>query len=175
MGTKTTKSIQMGDAIYFEILDFLHREAALLDDGRFRDWLALMDPDVRYTMPIRTTRERVHGDGFVEEMYFFDENYASLKKRVDRLETEYAWGEDPPSRTRRFIDNVRIEQMSDAEFFVRSYFLLMRSRGNNPAYSMLTGVREDTLVKREDSFRLKKRKILIDQATLGMENLGVFF
>ncbi len=35
---------------------FMFREAELLDGGQFREWLGLLDPDIRYVVPVRTTR-----------------------------------------------------------------------------------------------------------------------
>nr|WP_286201656.1 aromatic-ring-hydroxylating dioxygenase subunit beta [Mycobacterium gallinarum] len=34
----------------------MFREAELLDGGQFREWLGLLDPDIRYVVPVRTTR-----------------------------------------------------------------------------------------------------------------------
>ena len=36
------------------------------------------------------------------------EDWPSLKARVARLEHEYAWAENPPSRTRRFVTNIMV-------------------------------------------------------------------
>ena len=36
-----------------EITDFLYREAELLDERRYSEWLDLLADDVRYWMPIR--------------------------------------------------------------------------------------------------------------------------
>jgi 3-phenylpropionate/cinnamic acid dioxygenase small subunit len=36
-----------------EIEDFLYREADLLDERRYDEWLALLAEDVRYWMPMR--------------------------------------------------------------------------------------------------------------------------
>ncbi|PTQ55803.1 MAG: Aromatic-ring-hydroxylating dioxygenase, beta subunit [Candidatus Carbobacillus altaicus] len=174
MTQKTQANISLGDPTYLKLQGFLQEEAYLLDQGAFREWLNLLDPEVRYVMPIRTTRERVHGSGLVDQMVFFDENYASLKKRIDRLDTEYAWGEDPPSRTRRFIDNIRIKQLDERTYEVRSYFLVLRSRGNVPDYQILSGQKVDTIVVYDDGCKLKHRLIYPDQATLGVENLGIF-
>ncbi|GAB7054345.1 MULTISPECIES: 3-phenylpropionate/cinnamic acid dioxygenase subunit beta [Paenibacillus] len=168
-------SIKIGNPVYFEILEFMQAEAEVLDSGDFRKWLDMLDQEIKYVMPVRTTRERIHGEGFIGNMNHFEENYASLKKRVERVETEFAWAEDPPSRTRRFITNVRIEQSAEDEFKVKSYLLLTRSRGNESDYNLITCVRNDTLTRTGQECKLKTREILIDQTTLGMDNLGVFF
>jgi 3-phenylpropionate/cinnamic acid dioxygenase small subunit len=36
-----------------EIAEFLYREAELLDERRYDDWLALLSDDIRYWMPMR--------------------------------------------------------------------------------------------------------------------------
>ena len=39
-----------------EIEDFLYREAELLDDRRYEEWLDLLTDDVSYFMPMRRRR-----------------------------------------------------------------------------------------------------------------------
>ena len=95
---------------YWEVYGFLMHEAQLLDEHREREWLdSCCAEEVTYLMPVRETRERGAGDGFSDEMFYFEEDRGSLELRVRRLETEYAWAEDPPSRTRHFVTNVRAE------------------------------------------------------------------
>ena len=43
-----------------EVEQFLYREARLLDDRRFREWLELFTGDVRYWMAGRTNRYPKH-------------------------------------------------------------------------------------------------------------------
>src|SRR5438128_1185353 len=49
-----------------DIEQFLYEEAALIDDGRFHEWLDLFTDDVRYWMPIRETLQ-AHPDGLHPE------------------------------------------------------------------------------------------------------------
>ena len=53
-----------GGALYGEVLEFLYREAELLDSNRYSDWLALFADDVLYEMPVRTTQYMSKGPGF---------------------------------------------------------------------------------------------------------------
>jgi 3-phenylpropionate/cinnamic acid dioxygenase small subunit len=39
-----------------EVEQFLYREARLLDERRFHEWLLLFTEDVRYWMPVRSNR-----------------------------------------------------------------------------------------------------------------------
>ena len=107
-------------------------EAALLDDGKFHEWLGILAEDVHYWMPTRynrTRREREHEFSKPNEIAFFDEDKSSLAMRVKRLDTGMAWAEDPPSRTRHLVTNVQVRQRSAAdEYDVTSSFLLYRTR-----------------------------------------------
>ncbi len=52
------KAVSPSPQVRDEILDLLHREAELLDEGRLDEWLDLLTDDVTYQMPVRMTRER---------------------------------------------------------------------------------------------------------------------
>lgn len=170
-----TASCAPGSSIYAEIVEFLYREAELLDDNQFAEWLNILTEDIHYVMPVRTTQFRAKGDGF-QDVAFFEENYVSLRTRVKRLETEFAWAETPPSRTRHFITNVLAEPAEKAgEFLVRSSFMVARTRSEQ-GYQLFTGRRQDVL-RRSDNGDLKvaERRILIDQTVLSGSNLSIFF
>ncbi len=160
---------------YWEVYSFLMHEAELLDERRERDWLNLFTEDAEYLMPVRVNRERAEGEGFSEEAYYFEETRGSLELRVRRLETEYAWAEDPPSRTRHFVTNVRVaEGDEEDEVAVRSNLLLYRSRGSDPRHDLISAERKDVLRKEDGRWRLRKRVILLDHHVLETHNLSVF-
>ncbi len=160
---------------YWEVYSFLMREAELLDDGHHREWLGLFTDDVVYRMPVRETREKGAGDGFVEDMGHFEETRGSLELRVSRLETEYAWAEDPPSRTRHFVTNVRVAPGEEEdEVSVKSNLLLYRSQGSDPHYDVLSAERRDLLRREEGRWKLSRRVILLDHAVVTTHNLAVF-
>jgi 3-phenylpropionate/cinnamic acid dioxygenase small subunit len=164
-----------GTALYGEIVEFLYREADLLDSSRFSDWLALLAADIHYIMPVRTTQFLSSGAGF-QEVAFFDDNLQSLRTRVRRLETDSAWAETPPSRTRHFVSNVLAAPGSVAgEYAITLNFIVSRSRGDQ-GYQFFTGRREDTL-RREASGKLQiaRRRILVDQTVITATNLSILF
>ena len=82
---------------------FLFLEAELLDRRNFADWLEIVSPEIEYKVPVRTTRNAGEGDGFSESAFFLNEDYGSLQLRITRLRSEYAWAENPPTRTRRLF------------------------------------------------------------------------
>lgn len=154
---------------------FLYREAALLDRYHYREWLNLLSQDVQYRAPIRTSREAAHSPGFSEDGFHFEETWGRLDQRVRRLETEYAWAEDPPSRVRRFVTNVLVDPESRPdEVRVTSYLLLTRARLEDVQSHFLSAERQDVLRDEGDGYRLLDRLILLDHTIVPTPNLGIF-
>ncbi len=161
---------------YWEVYSFLMHEAELLDEHRVREWLDLFTDDAQYLMPVRVNRERGAGSGFDESSSYFEETRGSLELRVRRLETEYAWAEDPPSRTRHFVSNIRVaEGEEEDEITVKSNLLLYRSQGSDPSHDLLSEERRDVLRREEGQWKLRKRVILLDHSVVTTHNLAIFF
>lgn len=168
------------EQLYQEVVDFLYKEAELLDEGRYREWLGMLTDDIRYQVPIRVTRERESGaavPGVVEDMFHLDEDFASLEMRILRIETGFAWAEDPPSRLRHFVTNVRVGEFrgTENEVDVRSNVLLFRNRWDRPEYDLLSCERFDVLRRVNGVWKLARRKVLLDTAVVPTLNLSFFF
>jgi phthalate 3,4-dioxygenase subunit beta len=160
---------------YVEVQQWFTREAELLDQRDLRGWLALLDPEIRYRMPVPvTTERRSAGHVPLGAMDHFDEDFYSLEKRVSRLEGTHAWTEDPPSRTRRFVTNVRVTMLESGDVEAHSYLLLYRSRGDVRPADLLSAERTDRLRRRADGWSLLARHVTVDDAVLRMQNLAVF-
>jgi ethylbenzene dioxygenase beta subunit len=158
-----------------EVAEFFYREAELLDSHSLEEWLELLTEDIAYEMPLRLTRERGQSD-ISSQMGHFSEDRRSLELRVKRLGTDFGWAENPPSRTRRFISNIRVENTPNPnEVKARSYFLLYRSRGSSVEADLISGERQDLLRKLDGRWKLASRLIIADQAVLGTRNLAIFF
>ena len=180
----------MRDEIIREIEQFLYREARLLDDRKFHEWLELLTDDIRYWMPVRSNRYPViskaisilDGSRYEEdelskegELAILDEDKDSLTRRVDRLDTGMAWAEDPPSRTRHFVSNVELEPgATDSELKVYSNFIMYRTRGETEQ-DFYVGRREDILRKEGGQWKVAYRKIVLDQTVLLAKNVSNFF
>ena len=128
-------------------------------------------------MPIRrTTQAREVDLEFTKPggMAFFDDNKEILTMRIQRLAVGRAWAEDPPSRTRRLITNLRVEKIEEDELTVHSNFQLYRTRLNSEEDSWL-GRREDVLRRTESGFLLAQRHIYLEQTVILSQNLSSLF
>lgn len=125
-------------------------------------------------MPVRVTAAHTLAASFSPGMDHFREDRYSLEKRVQRFETEHAWTEDPPSRTRRFVTNVRVAEAAGGELQAKSYLLLFRSRGDVRAPDWLSAERVDLLRRVGGRLRLAERLVTVDESVLRTQNLAVF-
>jgi 3-phenylpropionate/cinnamic acid dioxygenase small subunit len=172
---KALPSLPFDDPRHLQAHQFLVDEAYLLDAQEYEVWLETLTDDVRYVMPVRVTTARGAGFDTSPGMAHFDEDKYSLSQRVARMGTEHVWAEDPPSRLRHFITNVRTFASHDAEHLVvESAELLFRSRGDVNESALVSCGREDLLRWCDDRWKLARRRIIADESVLRMQNLAVF-
>jgi 3-phenylpropionate/cinnamic acid dioxygenase small subunit len=180
----------MSQDVLREIELFLYREAQLLDDRCFHDWLALFTDDVHYWMAARTNRypksskairvldesRQVEGDlPKPDELAIIDDDKVTLGRRIARLDTGFAWGEDPPSRTRHLITNIIVESGDTAtELRVSSNFMVYRNRAETEQ-EFYVGTRQDILRRIDGTLRIARRRIILDQNVLLVKNVSIFF
>jgi 3-phenylpropionate/cinnamic acid dioxygenase small subunit len=161
-----------------EVEQFLYFEATLLDDRNFSDWYRLFAEDVHYWMPNRMNRlmhESEHEKTTEREMGIFDDNKRSLGWRVAQILTRKHWAEDPPSRARHLVTNIRIEPTTTGnEYAVRSNFLVYRNRLEDEV-DFWVGERHD-LLRRLDvhAWQIARRTIILDQNVVLSKNLSIF-
>lgn len=160
-----------------QLEQFYYDEAAALDERRYSDWVTLFTDDAHYFVPIRRTRTVDELDKeFTNpgDMAYYDDDKAMLEARVRKLETGYSWSEDPPSRTRHCISNVRLIKEDSGELTVESNFMLYRTRLNSEE-DLWVGMRRDQLRRENGSFVVADRKVFLDQTVILSRNLSNFF
>jgi 3-phenylpropionate/cinnamic acid dioxygenase small subunit len=166
-----------------EIGDFLYREAELLDERRYEEWLALLSDDIRYWMPMR--RNVKTGDEAREftrsgtDINWFDEGKETLSRRVKQIRTGIHWAEEPVSRISHLVTNIQLLEANPSiagaqEVAVKCRFLIYRNRVETET-DILVGKREDLLRREGDDWRIARRKIILDQNVLLSKNLTFFF
>ncbi len=169
--------VAIGTPLYNEVLEFLYDEAELLDSLQLAAWFELLTEDIEYNVPLRLTKPFRKQDGTViRTVQHMHDSYGSLMLRVRRItDTKSAWGEDPPSRTRRMVSNVRVYRTDKAnEYKVQSYLLVTRGRFDFDYFDVIPCERHDVIRKVGSRLMLARREIIIDQTVIGTPNLGIF-
>jgi 3-phenylpropionate/cinnamic acid dioxygenase small subunit len=148
-------------------------EAALLDQDRLEEWLDLFADEVRYFAPVRAELGRANEDlarGL--RLSIFDDNKDGLKLRVARIRSGAAHADEPPSRVRHFVANVRVLRYDRATATVASNFIVFKSRHWRDE-TLFVGRREDRWIGGPGSWKIVERLIVLDHNIL--ENLTVLF
>ena len=140
--------------------EFLYEEAALLDEWRLDEWLALFTPDARYVVP--TTD--LPAPDLQTDHVFIDDDFPRLRGRVARLLSRHAHREYPSSRTRRLVTNVRVTDVDGDALSVSASFAVYRFRSGQAA--PYVGRYEYVLVRTSDGFRIRSRRAVLDQESL---------
>ncbi len=162
-----------------EVEQFLYHEAALLDERRYEEWINLMADDIHYFMPIR--RNVKFGEWEYEnsdpasEISWFDEGKDILEGRVRQLMTGVHWAEEPVSRIRHIISNVRVLEVQGDEIVTSDNFFVWHNRLLEEV-NLFAG-RRDNVLRRdpETGFKVAKRTILLDQSVLLAKVVTFFF
>lgn len=172
---RTGRSLGFGDERHLLAHNWLVDETYLFDAQAYSDWLETLAEDIHYLMPVRVTTALAAGYDTAPGMAHFDEDKYSLSRRVARFLTEHAWTEDPPSRLRHHLSNVRTFATVDPDHLVvESATLLFRSRGDVREGAFLSAGREDLLRRERGQWRLARRTIYVDESVIRMQNLAVF-
>ena len=141
------------------VAQFLYDEAALLDESRLDEWLALFHPEAaKYLIPSPEDLS----DYPATTLHLVHDSMTTLAGRVTRLKSKHAHAESPRSRTRRQITNVRVWQ-GPGDLFVRSVLDVIRVRGG--VVDRYVGVYEHQLLPTDGAdtrWLIGRRRVLID-------------
>jgi 3-phenylpropionate/cinnamic acid dioxygenase small subunit len=195
----------VGERTIREIEQFLYREARLLDERRFGEWLDLFTEDLRYSMSTRGNyypssskavavldpAHRPNDDrDDADALAVLDETKATLAGRVARLGTGMAWAEDPPSRTRHMITNLEIANLETANVAIANpetgsadaaaeveirCNFIVYKSRSDTEQDFYVGARRDRLRRVDGAWKIARRRLTLDQNVLLAKNISIFF
>jgi 3-phenylpropionate/cinnamic acid dioxygenase small subunit len=134
--------------------DFIVDEARLLDERRFRDWMALFADDGIYWVPSVPEQK----SPFDQASLFYDDREL-MKTRIERLEHPRIHVQTPPSRTAHLVGNVIIEQTDDGrgEFLIGSTLIMAEYRDD--AQRIFAGRQRHLLRRDGGTFRIVQKRV----------------
>jgi benzoate/toluate 1,2-dioxygenase beta subunit len=91
-----------------DIRSFLYREARLLDDEQWDEWVECYAPSARYWMPAWDDDDQLITDPEREISLIFYPSRQGLEDRVFRIKTERSSATMPDTRTSHNISNVEV-------------------------------------------------------------------
>ncbi len=154
-------------AVRDEFRRLVEREARLLDQLRYDDWLAMYSAECVYWVP--STPDG--GDPRCEIAVMFDDR-RRLEDRIYRLRTGFAWSQAPQSRTVRLITNVEVfATAQDDARMLRSNFLI--SEFWDKETRMLIGWAGHRVVRSGDAWKIAAKQVNLLECDQAIRNLSI--
>lgn len=111
-----------------DLIDFVVKEAQLLDAKRFEEWNALFTDDAFYWVPL--VPDQPDGVNHTSHLY---EDKLLRDLRIERLKSPRAFSQQPPSRCHHLLQTPTVESFDEAanRYVVRSEFHYTETQGDD--------------------------------------------
>ena len=154
-------------AVRDEFRRLLEREARLLDQFRYEDWLAMYAAECVYWVPSTPNA----GDPRREIAVMFDDR-RRLEDRIYRLRTGFAWSQAPQSRTARLVTNVEVfATANNGARMLRSNFLI--SEFWDKEMRTLAGWAAHRVVRSGDAWTIAAKQINLLECDQAIRNPSI--
>lgn len=149
------------------LIDFVYREARLIDEKRFDAWYELFAEDGLYWVPL------VHGqeDGLNHASLMYEDRLL-LKLRIERLKQPRAYSQQPESRCQHVLQRPEIETSDAAGYRLRTPFFYAEARGDEQL--VLTGVVRHHLVDDNGALLLREKRIDLLNCDAALPSVQLF-
>jgi p-cumate 2,3-dioxygenase beta subunit len=143
-----------------EVEDLLYQEAALLDAWQLEEWLELLTEDAIYQVPPTDVPE---GDSR-NTLFIISDDAVRIRSRVKQLMGKAAWAENPHSRTRRMISNVRVLGAEGENILATANFAVHRMRYES--VDTYIGHYQYKLIRQGELLKIRERRVILDNEAL---------
>jgi benzoate/toluate 1,2-dioxygenase beta subunit len=152
-----------------EVEQFLYREARLLDERRFDEWMALYTDDGVYWVPTR--HEQRSPD---ETVSLFYDDRGTMSARVKRFAHPDIHIQAPISRTSHIVSNVELdlEKAGGKGFSALAAFIMSEYRSGEPRW--YSGRYEYLLRGTEDGLRIAMKKVVLVNCSASFTAMAVY-
>jgi len=143
-------------------------EAALLDERRFDDWLALFAEDGRYWVPLLG---RLQTDPHSHNSLAYEDKLL-LQLRIERLKDPRAHSQHPRSHCQHVLQSPAVEAIAADTATLRTPFLYIEARGEQQL--MLAGSYQHTLVRTAEGLRIRQKRVDLLEAGRALPAVQLF-
>ncbi len=153
-GAKKPGAPHPAEAAAAAVERFLVREARLLDEARYEEWLDLFTAEAWYWVPSQPGQQNP-----LDTISLMYDDRRLLETRVRRLTSTQPHAQEPPSRTSRIVANPTVEESAaDGQWhIVRSKLLMVEFRLDSQR--LFAGTCTHRLVQIDDDFRIAWKRV----------------
>ncbi len=152
-----------------DLIDFVVREARLLDEARLDEWLALFTDDGYYWMPLAPAQAdpKLHASLLYEDKLL-------LQVRIERLHGRRTFSQQPPSRCHHLLQQPGIESRDEAAgvYTTRTAFHYVETRADEQ--TLYAGWATHTLVADGPALRMRLKRVDLVNCDAAFGNIQLF-
>lgn len=152
-----------------DLLRFVVREARLLDEGRYDEWLELFAEDGHYWVPL------VHGqtDPVLHNSLAY-EDILLLRLRVERLKSPRAFSQQPPSRCHHVLQPPEVDRLDPAAntYVTRTPLLYSETRADTTLRLAVTVFH--TLAVIDGALRIRLKRVDLLECETALPSVQLF-
>ena len=152
-----------------DLIDFVYDEAAMIDQMRWDDWLALFHKDGRYWMPLEWQQD----DPVLQPSLMYEDRLL-LTVRVERLAGERTFSQKPRSRCHHLLERPRIISMGEEDglYKLRTSFIYTETRGD--LLERYSGWVSHELIEEDGALQIKLKRIDLVNFDAPFSNIQLF-
>jgi 3-phenylpropionate/cinnamic acid dioxygenase small subunit len=152
-----------------DLIRFVIREARLLDEKRYEEWLGLFTADGHYWVPLAhgQTDPILHASLAYEDMLV-------LKLRVERLKSPRAFSQQPPSHSHHLLQVPELERIDPAanEYVTRTQFIYTEAQGDHTL--QLAGTAHHTLALVDGALHMRMKRVDLLNCDAALPSIQLF-
>ena len=151
------------------LIDFVYREARLIDEKRLEEWYGLFTENARYWMPLT----RGQPDGETHTSLFYEDRLL-LKVRIERLRSPNAFSQQPPSFCQHVLQQPAVEEADVAanRYVVRTPFMYAESQLDRQL--ILAAVSWHHLAWIDGALRIRLKKVELLNCDAALPSIQLF-
>jgi 3-phenylpropionate/cinnamic acid dioxygenase small subunit len=138
-----------------DLAAFVYREARLIDERRFQEWLDLFAEDGRYWLPMR----RDQTDPVAEQSITYEDKPLLLKARVLRLAAGKAYSDSPPVLCQHVLQAPEVEELDHAANRYRTRTAFIYAEFRQDEQLVLAGTARHTLRLDAGALRIVEKRV----------------
>ena len=143
-----------GEVTERELIDFVVREARLLDEKRYAEWNALFTDDAYYWVPLVPDQE----DGLNHTSHLYEDKLLR-DLRIERLKSPRAFSQQPPTRSHHLLQTPTVERADPAAnaYVMRSEFHYTEVQGDE--VQMYVGTCFHHLAEQDGALKITLKRV----------------
>jgi len=159
----------MSDVAEKDLIDLVYREARLLDELRYEEWLGLYAEDAHYWMPAewQQTDPKLQASLMYEDMLL-------LRIRVERLSGARTFSQKPKSRAQHLLQTPQVDEMNPGENRYRTYTPFHYSETRGDEFNTYAGWARHELRVEDGNLRIVLKRVDLVNFDAPFGNIQLF-